>query len=80
MRNTARAGAAALTGPVVRGDRGTVADHLAALDVDVPRLAQAYRALQCVVLDQVLAGLDPATAEQLAATLAEGRQEPPWNG
>lgn len=80
VRNTARDGATAITGPVVRGDGGTVADHLAALDVDVPRLAQAYRALQGVVLDQAMAGLDPAVAEHLADLLADGRQDPPWNG
>ena len=80
VRNTARDGAAALTGPVVRGDAGTVAGHLAALDVDVPRLAQAYRALQGVVLDQVTAALDPDAAARLTDLLADGRQEPPWNG
>lgn len=78
--NVARAGATALTGPVVRGDLGTVAGHLAALDADVPRLAQAYRALQGVVLDQVTAELDDDTARQLREALGRGRQEPPWNG
>lgn len=80
VRNTARDGATALTGPVVRGDVGTVADHLTALDVDVPRLAQAYRALQGVVLDQVTAALRPDTAERLAELLTDRRQDPPWNG
>lgn len=80
VRNVARDGATALTGPVVRGDVGTVAGHIEALDADVPRLAQAYRALQDVVLDQVLAGLDGDTAAQLRNTLDRGRQEPPWNG
>jgi predicted short-subunit dehydrogenase-like oxidoreductase (DUF2520 family) len=80
VRNTAHEGATALTGPVVRGDTGTVTDHLAALDDDLPRLAQAYRALQGVVLDQVTAALDPATAGRLTDLLADGREEPPWNG
>lgn len=80
VRNTATDGAAALTGPVVRGDAGTVAGHLEALDVDVPRLAQAYRALQGVVLDQVTAGLDPDVAARLTDLLADGREDPPWNG
>lgn len=80
VRNTAREGAAALTGPVARGDSGTVADHVAALDVDVPRLAQAYRALQGVVLDQVAGALEPEAAARLTALLADGRQDPPWNG
>ena len=80
VRNVATEGAAALTGPVVRGDVGTLGDHLAVLDADVPRLAQAYRALQGVVLDQVLAVLDPEAAGRVATMLAEGRREPPWNG
>lgn len=80
VANVARDGATALTGPVVRGDTGTVADHLAALDADVPRLGQAYRALQGVVLDQVIAALDDDTARQLREALGRGRKEPPWNG
>ena len=35
----------ALTGPVARGDAGTVARHLAALDEIAPELAQVYRDL-----------------------------------
>lgn len=80
VHNVARSGASALTGPVVRGDAGTVAKHLAALDQDLPRLAQAYRALQGVVLDQVAAGLDPDDVRALADRLEQGRLEPPWNG
>lgn len=79
-RNAARDGATALTGPVVRGDLGTVDDHLTALDTDVPRLGQAYRVLQAVVLDQVAAVLEPEVVDGLAARLGQGRQEPPWNG
>lgn len=80
VRNVARDGATALTGPVVRGDVGTVAAHIEGLDADVPRLAQAYRALQDVVLDQVLATLDEDTAGRLRAALDRGREDPPWNG
>lgn len=80
VRNVVRDGAGALTGPVVRGDAGTVERHMAALDADLPRLGQAYRALQAVVLDQAAAGLDPDVAAALAAALEAGRQEPPWNG
>lgn len=35
----------ALTGPIARGDAGTVARHLAALDQQAPELAQVYRDL-----------------------------------
>jgi predicted short-subunit dehydrogenase-like oxidoreductase (DUF2520 family) len=61
----------ALTGPVRRGDRGTVASHLAALDAADPALAALYRSLgrQTLAL-AVRAGLDPALAEQLEMTIA----------
>lgn len=80
VRNVVRDGASALTGPAVRGDTGTIADHVTALDADVPRLAQAYRSLQGVVLDQVVATLDPDVVVELADLLARGRTEPPWSG
>lgn len=69
VTNVLTHGASALTGPVVRGDVGTVQRHLAALDLDVPELAAAYRALQRVVLEQATragAGFDRAA---LAAVL-----------
>ena len=80
VRNVVRDGATVLTGPVVRGDTGTVAGHLAALDADVPRLAQAYRALQGVVLDQVVAAIDPDVVVEVADLLTRGRTDPPWTG
>lgn len=79
VRNVLADGAGALTGPVVRGDVGTVARHLGALDGDVPRLGQAYRSLQSVVLDQVAGGLSGDDAAAIRALLADGRQEQPWN-
>lgn len=65
-------GAAALTGPVVRGDTGTVARHLDALDADVPHLADAYRHLADVVVDQVRPSLTPDQTAALAAVLHPG--------
>lgn len=44
-------GMGALSGPLLRGDAGTVADHLAALERDCPRLLPAYRAMARVTLD-----------------------------
>lgn len=64
-------GAAALTGPVVRGDLGTLRRHLAELEHDLPELAGAYRALAAVVLSQVRADLDPETARRLDELLGE---------
>ena len=63
--NAAASGAAALTGPVVRGDATTVAAHLAALDVDLPEAADAYRDLSRALLDTVRPGLEPKVAAEL---------------
>lgn len=62
-------GAAALTGPVVRGDVGTLQAHLAELERDLPELAEVYRSLASVVLSQVRPGLEPDAAERLQALL-----------
>jgi predicted short-subunit dehydrogenase-like oxidoreductase (DUF2520 family) len=43
LENTLQRGQAALTGPIARGDAGTVAGHLRALRAVDPGLAQAYR-------------------------------------
>lgn len=70
-------GAAALTGPVVRGDVGTVTRHVAELDADVPDLAEAYRDLTRVLLGRVRADLDPEVAAELDAALAPGAPDDP---
>ncbi|HWF30787.1 MAG TPA: DUF2520 domain-containing protein [Mycobacterium sp.] len=43
LENTLQRGQAALTGPVARGDAAAVAQHLAALNLVDPELANAYR-------------------------------------
>jgi predicted short-subunit dehydrogenase-like oxidoreductase (DUF2520 family) len=43
----------ALTGPLVRGDVGTVIRHLQALDTTAPEIAQVYRALGAAALPLV---------------------------
>lgn len=73
--NVLRDGAGALTGPVVRGDVGTVAAHLAQLDADLPALASAYRDLSRALLGEVAPSLDPDVADRLAALLAPPRPE-----
>jgi predicted short-subunit dehydrogenase-like oxidoreductase (DUF2520 family) len=45
LENSLRLGDAALTGPVARGDAGTIARHLAALAASAPDSVPAYRAL-----------------------------------
>jgi predicted short-subunit dehydrogenase-like oxidoreductase (DUF2520 family) len=66
-------GAEALTGPVVRGDLGTVAGHLEELDRDLPELADGYRHLSRVILGQVRPGLPPEVADELDRLLQEPR-------
>ena len=62
---------AALTGPIARGDKQTVARHLAALDATSPSLAALYRQLGRRTVDLACrAGkIDPPTAEELMRIL-----------
>jgi predicted short-subunit dehydrogenase-like oxidoreductase (DUF2520 family) len=80
VANALRDGASALTGPVVRGDVGTVARHLADLDADVPELTAAYRDLTRVLLGRVRPSLSPAAAAELDALLDPPGGGPTWNG
>jgi predicted short-subunit dehydrogenase-like oxidoreductase (DUF2520 family) len=67
----AEGGAAALTGPVVRGDAATVRAHLDAIAPDLPEVAAAYRALSRAVLLAVRPALDPVAAAELDVLLAD---------
>lgn len=64
---------AALTGPMVRGDRGTVASHLAALAAHAPSAVPLYRALAereiAIALER--GALTPEAAAEMAATLSQ---------
>jgi predicted short-subunit dehydrogenase-like oxidoreductase (DUF2520 family) len=71
--NASERGAAALTGPVRRGDAGTVAAHLAELRDLLPEVVDAYTALSRLALAHARrAGLDDAAAAAVAAVLDEG--------
>ena len=76
LDNALRLGDAALTGPVARGDVGTVEDHLDALDRAAPEIRRTYVALaRATALRALDSGrLRPAVAEPLLDTLAD--QEP----
>jgi len=67
--------AAALTGPAVRGDAGTVAAHLAALASAAPGAVDVYRALvsRQVTIAEERRGLAPESAVRLRAELADRR-------
>ena len=68
--NAADGGAAALTGPVRRGDAGTVGAHLAELRETLPEAVDAYVALSRLALGYARrAGLDSESADAVAAAL-----------
>lgn len=68
--NVLERGAVALTGPVVRGDTGTLAAHLQRLDADLPQLATDYRRLLAIVLSRARPNMDPQLANAVAELLA----------
>jgi predicted short-subunit dehydrogenase-like oxidoreductase (DUF2520 family) len=65
-------GDSALTGPVVRGDAGTVAKHLATLRTVAPDSVPVYLALARRTADRAIASgrLRPVDAEPLLGVLA----------
>ena len=65
----------ALTGPAVRGDAGTIARHLEAIEAAAPGVLEVYRALvrRQVEIAADHRGLDRALADSLRARLAETR-------
>jgi predicted short-subunit dehydrogenase-like oxidoreductase (DUF2520 family) len=73
LDNALRRGDAALTGPVSRGDAGTVAAHLDVLRRTAPEVVPAYVALARLTADRALRDgrLDPKAAEALLDTLAD---------
>jgi predicted short-subunit dehydrogenase-like oxidoreductase (DUF2520 family) len=72
LDNALRLGDAGLTGPVARGDAGTVAGHLAALRTNAPQALAVYVALARLTADRALAAglLAPPDAERLLDVLA----------
>jgi predicted short-subunit dehydrogenase-like oxidoreductase (DUF2520 family) len=74
LDNALRSGDAALTGPVARGDAGTVATHVSAIEASgVAGAVATYRALARATADRALASgrLKVEDAEALLAALAE---------
>ena len=72
LENALRLGDDALTGPVSRGDAGTVARHLARLAATAPESVPAYLALARRTADRAIAAgrLRPVDAESLLGVLA----------
>ncbi|WP_086727215.1 Rossmann-like and DUF2520 domain-containing protein [Streptomyces carpinensis] len=74
LDNALRSGDAALTGPVARGDAGTVAAHVAELRRHAPQTVAGYLAMARATADRALAHglLKPELAEDLLGVLADG--------
>ncbi|GAA0385203.1 DUF2520 domain-containing protein [Streptomyces luteireticuli] len=74
LDNALRSGDAALTGPVARGDAGTVAAHVAQLRTHAPQAVAGYLAMARTTADRALAHglLKPELAEDLLVVLADG--------
>ena len=72
LDNALRNGDAALTGPVARGDAGTVKEHLRVLADFDPAVSQAYRSMARLTAVRALAAgtLSPHAAQDLLAILA----------
>ncbi len=68
--NVLERGAQALTGPIVRADTGTLSTHLAALEADLPELADSYRHAMLVTLDRARPVLDDADYQRLLTLLS----------
>ena len=75
LDNALRFGDAGLTGPVARGDEGTVAAHVAAIAAHEPAALPAYRALARLTADRALAAglLSANDAERLLDVLGDHR-------
>ncbi|MFM9372423.1 Rossmann-like and DUF2520 domain-containing protein [Streptomyces sp. Da 82-17] len=78
LDNALRSGDAALTGPVARGDAGTVAAHVAELRKHAPGTVAGYLAMARATADRALAHglLKPELAEDLLDVLASGTDRP----
>ena len=79
LDNALRSGDAALTGPVARGDAGTVAAHLEVLRRSAPETLPAYVAMARLTADRALAAgtLRPEAAESLLGVLGGSRSGGP---
>ncbi|MER7827795.1 DUF2520 domain-containing protein [Streptomyces sp. NPDC096097] len=73
LDNALRSGDAALTGPVARGDAGTVAAHVSELRRHAPAAVSGYLAMARTTADRALAHglLKPELAEDLLGVLAD---------
>ncbi|PVC85117.1 DUF2520 domain-containing protein [Streptomyces sp. CS131] len=78
LDNALRSGDAALTGPVARGDAGTVAVHIGELRAHAPQAVAGYVAMARTTADRALAHglLKAELAEDLLVVLADQERRP----
>jgi predicted short-subunit dehydrogenase-like oxidoreductase (DUF2520 family) len=78
LDNALRSGDAALTGPVARGDAGTVAAHLAELRAHAPHALPGYLAMARTTADRALDHglLKAEAAEELLGVLGGDQRDP----
>lgn len=78
LDNALRSGDAALTGPVARGDAGTVAAHVTELRTHAPGMVAGYLAMARTTADRALDEglLKPELAEDLLGVLADEESSP----
>lgn len=78
LDNALRSGDAALTGPVARGDAGTVAAHIGELREHAPQAVAGYTAMARATADRALAHglLKAELAEDLLVVLADQERRP----
>jgi predicted short-subunit dehydrogenase-like oxidoreductase (DUF2520 family) len=78
LDNALRSGDAALTGPVARGDAGTVAAHIGELRTHAPQAVAGYLAMARTTADRALAHglLKAELAEDLLVVLADQERRP----
>jgi len=79
LENALRSGDAALTGPVSRGDAGTVAGHLRVLGQRAPDAVPGYAAMARLTAGRALAAgrITPSQAAPLVDVLAEAESPAP---
>jgi predicted short-subunit dehydrogenase-like oxidoreductase (DUF2520 family) len=67
-----------LTGPIARGDCGTIRKHLEALEARNPSLLRAYKelGLQTIPIALAKGGVNEQTAEEMKELLTRGKSKP----
>ncbi|MBK1789140.1 Rossmann-like and DUF2520 domain-containing protein [Prauserella cavernicola] len=77
LENSIELGLGAATGPLVRGDVGTVGEHVAVLEQAAPELVPTYRALSGYALDAVDAVVERPADRRALQRILDGPEDRP---